>query len=174
MSFTDYEVAWNDKGFPPYDVLHALWYQWVLISEMGPPLLYTDRRGFCRYLWRVWSPTWNFDNTAFEEAATSFDNPDFVEIVLSAYRHGRHEDATADPHYAGLEAQLAMGPAITVPTTLLIGADDGIVQPYPGDERWRAHFTGEANRHLLKGVGHFPHRERPQAVVEAVIEGVSA
>ncbi len=49
-----------------------------------------------------------------------------------------------------LEAQLAIGPAITVPTTLLIGADDGIVQPRPGDERWRAHFTGKATRHPLE------------------------
>lgn len=79
-----------------------------------------------------------------------------------------------DPRYADLEAQLAVGPAITVPTTLLIGADDGIVQPYPGDERWRVHFTGEAKRHLLEGVGHFPHRERPQAVIEEVLESVSA
>ncbi len=174
VSFTDYEIAWNDEGFPPYEVLHALWYQWVLMSEMGPPLLYTDRRGFCRYLWQAWSPTWKFDDTAFAEAANSFDNPDFVEIVLSAYRHGRHEEAVDNPRYTELEAQLAIGPAITVPTTLLIGADDGIVRPYPGDECWRAHFTGKATRHLLEGVGHFAHRERPQAVVEAVIEGVSA
>lgn len=174
VSFTDYEIAWNDEGFPPYEVLHALWYQWVLMSEMGPPLLCTDRRGFCRYLWQVWSPTWHFDEATFEGAAASFDNPDFVDIVLSAYRHGRHEGAVDDPRYADLEAQLAMGPAITVPTTLLIGADDGIVQPYPDDERWRVHFTGEVKRHLLEGVGHFPHRERPQAVVASVLESVSA
>lgn len=174
VSFTDYEVAWNDEGFPPYEALHALWYQWVLMSEMGPPILQADRRGFCRYLWRAWSPTWNFSDEMFEGVATSFDNPDFTEVVLSAYRHGRHEDAASDPRYADLEARLAAGPEITVPTTLLIGADDGIVQPYPGDERWRTHFTGEATRHLLKGTGHFPHRERPQAVVEAVLESVNA
>lgn len=174
VSFTDYEVAWNDEGFPPYEALHALWYQWVLMSEMGPPLLHADRGGFCRYLWRAWSPTWNFSDEMFEGAAASFDNPDFIEVVLSAYRHGRHEDAASDPRYADLEAQLATGPEITVPTTLLIGADDGIVQPYPDDERWRTHFTGKAGRHLLEGVGHFPHRERPQAVIEAVLQNVNA
>jgi len=168
VSFTDYEVAWGE-GFPPYEALHALWYQWVLLSDLGPALLHADRRGFCRYLWRVWSPTWDFDDETFGETAASFDNPDFVEVVLSAYRHGRHPGATHDPRYDGLEARLAAGPEITVPTVLLIGADDGIVQPHPGDERWRAHFTGEARRHLLKGVGHFPHRERPQAVIEAVL-----
>lgn len=173
VSFTDYEVAWNDEGFPPYKTLHALWYQWVLLSEMGSPLLYADRRGFCRYLWRAWSPTWNFTDE-FDEAAPSFDNPDFVEVVLSAYRHGRHEDAASDPRYADREAKLAAGPEITVPTTLLIGADDGIVQPHPGDERWQMHFTGEVDRRLLEGVGHFPHRERPEAVIEAVLKSVNA
>lgn len=174
VSFTDYEVAWNDEGFPPYKALHALWYQWVLMSEMGLPLLHADRRGFCHYLWRMWSPTWDFSEETFEGVARSFDNPDFVEVVLSAYRHGRHEDAASDPRYADLEATLAIGPKITVPTTLLIGADDGIVQPQPGDERWRTHFTGKADRHLLEGVGHFPHRERPQAIVESVLERVNA
>lgn len=174
VSFTDYEIAWNDEGFPPYEALHALWYQWVLMSEMGPPLLYADRRGFCHYLWRVWSPTWNFTDEVFKEVAPSFDSPDFVEVVLSAYRHGRYEDAVDDPRYAELEARLAAGPEITVPATLLIGADDGIVQPYPDDERWRVHFTGEVKRHLLEGVGHFPHRERPQAVIEAVLKNVNA
>ena len=174
VSFTDYEIAWNDEAFPPYPALHALWYQWVLLSDLGPALLKADRRGFCRYLWGAWSPTWNFSDAAFEDAARSFDNPDFARIVLSAYRHGRREDATEDPRYAELEARLAAGPEITVPTALLIGADDGVLRPHPEDERWRSHFTGPATRHLLGGVGHFPHRERPQAVIAAVLAPVLA
>ena len=169
VSFTDYEVAWSNDGFPPFSVLHALWYQWVLLSEMGPPLLYADRRGFCRYLWQVWSPTWDFGEEVFERAATAFDNPDFAEVVLSGYRYGRVE-GVGDPKLETLERQLTAGPAITVPTTLLIGADDGIVQPTAEDRRWKQRFTGEASRHLLEGVGHFPHREAPEEVVKVVLE----
>ena len=169
VSFTEYEVAWQDDGFPPFEVLHALWYQWVLLSEMGPPLLYADRKGFCRYLWQVWSPTWDFSEEMFERASTAFDNPDFVEVVLSSYRHGRVE-GVGDPKLETLERRLAAGPAVTVPTTLLIGADDGIVQPFLEDRRWKQHFTGEASRHLLEGVGHFPHREAPEEVVKVVLE----
>ena len=169
VSFTDYEISWDEEGFPPYEVLHALWYQWVLMSEMGPPLLQYDRRGFCRYLWKAWSPTWDFSDEEFQRTAASFDNPDFVDVVLSGYRHGRHEEAPGDPRYEELEQKLAEGPDITVPTTLLLGSDDGILQPFPGDERWREHFTGEASKRLVEGVGHFPHRERPDAVVEAVL-----
>ena len=170
ISFTDYEVAWDESGFPPFEVLHALWYQWVLLSEIGPPLLYANKKGFCRYLWRVWSPTWDFSEEEFEEAAAAFYNPDFAQVVLSSYRYGRVEDAVDDPSLEALEHQLTVGPPITVPTTLLIGADDGIVQPFSEDKSWKQHFTGKASRRLLRGVGHFPHREAPEEVVKAVLE----
>ena len=169
VSFTDYELAWDESGFLPPEVLHALWYQWVLLSDMGEPLLRSDAEGFCKYLWKVWSPTWAESQEAFETAAPSFQNPDFAEVVLSSYRHGRVEDAVGDPRLDELERKLAEGPDITVPTTLLIGKDDGVVMPWEGDERWKTHFTGEASRHLLEGVGHFPHREDPDAVVGAVM-----
>ena len=169
VSFTDYELAWDESGFPPPEVLHALWYQWVLLSDMGEPLLRSDAEGFCKYLWKVWSPTWAESQEAFETAAPSFQNPDFADVVLSGYRHGRVEGAVGDPRFDELERKLAEGPDITVPTTLLIGKDDGVVMPWEGDERWKTHFTGEASRHLLAGVGHFPHRENPDAVVGAVM-----
>ena len=172
VSFTDYELAWDDTGFPPPKVLHALWYQWVLLSEMGEPFLRSDARGFCKYLWKVWSPTWEGSQEAFASVAASFENPDFVDVVLSGYRYGRDENAVGDSRFGELERKLAEGLDITVPTTLLIGKDDGLIMPSQGDERWRAHFTGEASRHLLAGVGHFPHRENPDAVVEAVVEVV--
>ena len=167
VSFTDYELAWDNAGFPPPEALHALWYQWVLMSELGEPLLRSDARAFCKYLWKVWSPTWTESQAVFESAAGAFDNPDFVDIVLSAYRR---EGATHDPRFAELEGRVAAGPEITVLTTLLIGKDDGVVMPFEGDERWRAKFTGNARRSLLENVGHFPHRENPRAVVNAVMQ----
>jgi hypothetical protein len=38
-------------------------------------------------LWRHWSPTPRFDEPAFERMAVSFDNTDFVDVVIHAYRH---------------------------------------------------------------------------------------
>ena len=170
VSFTDYELAWGNTGFPPPEVLHALWYQWVLSSDMGEPLLRNNARGFCKYLWKMWSPTWGGSQEAFASVAASLENPDFVDVVLSGYRYGRAEGAVGDPRFDGLERTLAKGPDVTIPTTLLIGKNDGVVLPWEGDERWKAHFTGEASRRLLAGVGHFPHRENPDAVVKAVVE----
>lgn len=58
----------------------------------------------------------------------SFDNPDFVDLVLHScrYRTGTVPD---DPDLDALEQRLAAEPRITVPTIVLQGADDGVDRP---------------------------------------------
>jgi pimeloyl-ACP methyl ester carboxylesterase len=104
VSFLGYSISWDAAGGPPsYAQLHALWYQFVLNSSLGEALLRSDRRGFCRYLWEAWSPTWRFPESEFEAAAASFDNPDFAEIVLHTYRYGSAigSQTLCDPHRRG-------------------------------------------------------------------------
>jgi len=116
VSFLGYSVTWDAAGGPPsYAQLHALWYQFVLNSGLGEAILWADRRGFCRYLWETWSPTWRFSEGEFEAAAASFDNPDFAEIVLHAYRYGSPfgapgNEVRGDSVYADWEERLASGP----------------------------------------------------------------
>ena len=57
--------------------------------------------------------------------AASWDNPDFVEVVIHSYRH-RHRAAPGDPALAAIEARLAAQPDIPVPTINLHGAADGV------------------------------------------------
>lgn len=137
--------------------------------DVGFGVLQADRRGVCRYLWETWSPTWRFPEQVFEATAPSFDNPDFVDIVLHAYRHGRHDDAPGDPAYADREAHLAASPPISVPTVVLRGADDGVDLVGPASTPREQQYTGEYARHVIPGAGHFLHRERPGVVVDAVL-----
>ncbi len=37
---------------------HRLWYQYYFHSERGRAGLAADRRGLCKLLWQLWSPTW--------------------------------------------------------------------------------------------------------------------
>ena len=121
-----------------------------------------------RLLWRLWSPNWAFDDETFARAARSFDNPDFVEIVIHSYRH-RHQNAAGDPALAEIEAALARQPAISVPTIALEGAADGVRTPDPADLA-RHRFTGRYRRTILPGIGHFLPHEAPGAVIAAVRE----
>lgn len=173
VSLGSYGLSWDDGGgFAPPQVLHALWYQWVLMLELGPVLLRYDpdfRDAFCAYLWDAWSPTWPARRQAFATIRASLENPDFADVVLSAYRHGRME-TTTDSRYDDLDAALSAGPQVKVPTSVLLGADDGVEQPDTDDPRDARFLPALQQRRLLPGVGHWPHREAPEAVVEILLE----
>ncbi|WP_119066948.1 alpha/beta fold hydrolase [Rubrobacter indicoceani] len=146
------------------------WYQWFLNTGKGSRELKENRRDFCRYLWRLWSPGWSFTAGEFEATARSFENPDFVEIAVHSYRH-RWGNAPSDPSYSALEEKLAGPPEISVPTIVLMGADDGATLPELSEGK-ELFFTGSYRREVLPEVGHFVQRERPDAVLKAVTGAV--
>ncbi len=146
----------------------AYWYQWYFNTERGRRGLEQNRREICRFLWQEWSPTWPFDDATFDRTAPSFDNPDFVEVVIHSYRH-RHGNAPGEPRFDTMERRLAERPPITVPSVALWGGDDG-VDPTRRSERHMSLFPAGTERRIVAGVGHFMPREQPAAVVEAMRE----
>jgi pimeloyl-ACP methyl ester carboxylesterase len=147
---------------------HRLWYQYYFHSERGRAGLAADRRGLTRLLWRLWSPTWSFDDATFARSAAAFDHPDFVEVVIQSYRH-RFGLVAGDPAYAAIEARLAAQPPIGVPTITFDGADDG-VRP-ASDASVHAHrFTGPRSHRIVPGVGHNMPQEVPRVFADAVLE----
>lgn len=162
-----YETGIKPGDKIPVDQIHAYWYQWFFHTERGHEALKSNRREFCRYIWHTWSPTMQFTDTEFERTAASWDNPDWVDVVLHAYcvRWGA---APPDPRYDALEKQLTPQPKISVPTTVLHGALDG-ASLAASSEGKEAYFTGPYQRRVLPGVGHYLPREASDAVVQAVL-----
>jgi pimeloyl-ACP methyl ester carboxylesterase len=144
----------------------ANWYQWYFNTERGRAGLTANRRDICRLLWQDWSPGYRFDDATFEATATSFDNPDFVPVVIHSYRH-RHGHAPGEPRFDTIERRLAERPPITVPSMILHGAEDG-VDPPERTERHVAMFPPGTERRVVAGAGHFFPREQPGAVVDAL------
>ena len=97
------------------------WYQYYFHGERGRAGLAEYRREFCRLLWRLWSPNWQFDETLYAKTAESFENEDFVDVVVHSYRH-RFGLAPGDPAFEDIERHLAVSPAITVPSHRAIPA----------------------------------------------------
>ena len=145
---------------------HRLWYQYYFHSERGRAGLTRNRRDICRLLWTLWSPEWKFDEGTFEKTAVSFDNPDFVDVVIQSYRH-RYGYAPGDPALMSIEAELARQPRITVPTVNLHGQDSGI-SPVSDKDGQARFFTGRYERRLLPGIGHNVPQEAPAAVAAAL------
>ncbi len=147
---------------------HRYWYQWYFHTERGVAGLTANRGPLCRLLWELWSPNYRFTDADYAKTAASFDNPDFVPVVIQSYRH-RYGNAPGDPRYAAIETRLAERPAIGVPTVVLHGEADG-VGPAVGSEGDARHFTGSYRREVIPVAGHFLPREAPDAVVKAVRE----
>ncbi|MBI1733693.1 MAG: alpha/beta hydrolase [Candidatus Rokubacteria bacterium] len=145
----------------------AYWYQWYFNTERGRAGLGTNRRELCRLLWREWSPTWSFDDATFDRTAPSFDNPDFVDVVVHSYRH-RHGNAPGERRFDGVERHLATRPKITVPSAVLHGGVD-TVQPAGPAERELAQFPAGTERRVVSRAGHFLPRENPGAVADALL-----
>ncbi|MBV8585704.1 MAG: alpha/beta hydrolase [Verrucomicrobia bacterium] len=155
-----------DRRFAPARSEYQAWYQWYFHTERGKAGLEQNRYDICRLLWELWSPNWRFDDADFDRTASSFDNPDFAEIVIHSYRH-RYGAAPGDPDLEPIEQRLSGRPRIDVPAIVLHGEGDTIHPP----ERSAGHekfFSSYYERQVIPAAGHLFPREAPEAVVAAV------
>jgi pimeloyl-ACP methyl ester carboxylesterase len=157
---------------PAFDQARAFWYQWLMYLDAGVRAVEADPLAFARIQWDTWSPPGWFDDEEFEATAQSFRNPDWVAITLNAYRSRFLADEPRDSRYERLARRLADVEDIGIPTLMIQGAHDRCDQP-AGSEGLEGYFTGRYRRVLLDGVGHFPHREAPDAVAQHIHNHVS-
>src|SRR5713101_5585562 len=138
---------------------HRLWYQYYFHTERGRAGLTKNRRDICRLLWKTWSPEWRFDEATFGKSAVSFDNPDFVDVVIQSYRH-RYRYAAGDPALEPIERHLAAQPKVSVSTIVLHGAASGVGPPAQSEQHARF-FNGPYQRRVISVVGHCLPAEAP-------------
>jgi pimeloyl-ACP methyl ester carboxylesterase len=144
------------------------WYQYYFHGERGRAGLAEYRRDFCRLLWRLWSPNWQFDEALYAKTAGSFENEDFVDVVIHSYRH-RFGLAPGDPALEEIEKDLAVSPPITVSSIALEGAGDGVT-PTGSNSHFDHLFVNGFQRQVISKVGHNLPQEAPQEFAAAVLE----
>jgi pimeloyl-ACP methyl ester carboxylesterase len=160
-------IAAAAKPLPP-EQEYRYWYQYYFHSERGRAGLAANRRELCRLLWRLWSPNFSFDDATYERTAVSFDNPDFVDVVIQSYRH-RYTYAPGDPALEPVEQALAAQPKITVPTIALHGEASGVGPAGQSAEHARF-FTGQYQRRVIPKAGHYLPAEAPREFAGALLE----
>ena len=143
----------------------VMWYQHLLQTERGRECLERYRDDLCHLLWRQWSPSWNFDEPTFARTARSFANPDFVAVVVHAYRFA-FGLTPGDPRLASLEDRLARRPQIQVPSVTLDGAEDPLK---PGGTAADAVMFAGRHEHRTIAAGHNLPWEAPVAFADAVL-----
>ncbi|MEZ2331153.1 alpha/beta fold hydrolase [Mesorhizobium sp. RCC_202] len=151
---------------PPLEQVKAFWYQWFMATKRGEESVRQNGRAFTRFQWDNWSPPGWFDDELFDRVAKSFENPDWADVTLHSYRV-RWGEADPDPRYAELARKQTEAQNIAVPTFLLHGESDRVV-PAKSSEGKERYFRAGYERQLLPGVGHFPTREAPEQVRQAL------
>ena len=170
VSVSGYLIGSQEAGKAPLPPGAELqwWYQFYFATERGLVGYDKNRRDFSKLIWRQASPKWDFDDATFDRTAASFNNPDYVAIVIHNYRW-RLDLAAGESKYDDLEKRLAAAPAITVPTITLEGDVNGA--PHPEPSAYAKKFSGRyAHRTISGGVGHNLPQEAPQEFAQAVVD----
>jgi pimeloyl-ACP methyl ester carboxylesterase len=169
VSVSGYGVGSQTAAPLPPEAEHVWWYQFYFATDQGKAGYARYRHDFAKLIWRLASPEWNFDDATFDRSAAAFDNPDHVDIVIHNYRW-RQGLVKGEAKYDDLEARLAPGPAITVPTITMEGDANGAPH-FPDDTLYRRKFSGNYEYRVVKGgIGHNLPQEAPVAFAQAVID----
>ena len=138
-----------------------------LTTDRGAEAFRDDPKGFARLQWETWSPPGWFDEVEFEATAKSFENRDWIDITLNAYR-SRWKSEPADDRYVTLRERLASVDLLNTPTLMIQGDADKCDPPSESEDQER-YFKGGYRRLFLAGVGHFPAREAPDQVAQNIV-----
>lgn len=166
VSYAGYDVIDVNRLGRAYqpNLEQAVWYQHLFQHERGRECLALHRRDLCKILWKQWSPTWAFDDATFDRTAASFDNPDFVDVVIHSYRFD-FGNAAGDPALADLETRLAEKPPITVPAITIDGTQDPLK---PGGTADHARMFKARHEHRVVECGHNLPWEAPHDFADAI------
>jgi pimeloyl-ACP methyl ester carboxylesterase len=147
---------------------HRYWYQYYFHGERGRAGLEQNRYALGKLLWKLWSPNWTFDEETYARTAVSFENPDFVDVVIHSYRH-RYGLVPGDPAVEDTERRLEAQPQIAVPTICMDGGGDGVRAP-EGSAGHERHFSGFYERRVVPLAGHNIAQEAPVEFAHAALD----
>lgn len=161
-------------GTMPARLASMFWYMWYFNTDQGVTHLRRDRHDLIRYLWDTWSPHWRYTDEVYARSAPSFDNPDFVDVVIHSYRH-RQLNAPGEERFLEVERHLAERPTVDVPAIVLRPGATGLGGPPSEDPRGdQERFTQLVARRIVTGAGHDLPAHRPDAVSDALLELLAA
>jgi pimeloyl-ACP methyl ester carboxylesterase len=159
----------NEAFFKPKQALLS-WY--MLFFQLRGIADYTVRHNdfaFIRWLWRVWSPNWQIEESVIAEVIDALKQPGVQRSALAYYRE------------ALSPKQLPLTPArraanaypVPVPTLALTGRDDGCIDCDIFQALCReADFPSGLEIRVVEDAGHFLHQEQPDAVNELILDWV--
>jgi hypothetical protein len=124
------------------------------------------RDKIAQLLWDEWSPTYQTPSKTKEAFSDAFQNPDFVSVVVSVYRHSMG-NWPGEQRYAEHEKTLTSRPVIKVPAATVDSSLDPL-KPGGREAGTRGTFVGKYE-HWTLSIGHAFPLEAPQDLVRAML-----
>jgi pimeloyl-ACP methyl ester carboxylesterase len=162
----DSQVPTDWKQAPKPTLEKVMWYQHLFQSARGEECLRSSRNDIAQLLWDEWSPTYQMPTKTKEAFFGAFQNPDFVDVVISVYRHSMGS-WPGEQKYAQHEQTLTSKPAINVPAVTVDGAMDPL-KPGGTEASTRGTFV-DKHEHWTLPIGHAFPMEAPQDFARAVL-----
>jgi pimeloyl-ACP methyl ester carboxylesterase len=142
---------------------HFITFQW-----RGMSIRWMKRNNYAAIgaIFKRWSPNWRFTEADIAPVRKSLSQPGGVEAALGYYwssRGNRGDPAAQNPYRGKIDA----------PTLTILGAADGALtfDPLAPTANF---FTAQYEQVILPDVGHFLHRETPDAFAELVLNFLKA
>jgi pimeloyl-ACP methyl ester carboxylesterase len=144
----------------------VMWYQHLFQSARGEDCLRSSREKIAQLLWEEWSPTYETPKEMKEAFFSAFENPDFVDVVVSVYRHSMG-NWPGEQRYVENEQILTLRPVIKIPAVTVDGSLDPL-KPGGTEASTCDTFAGQ-HEHWTLPIGHAFPLEAPQDFARAVL-----
>ena len=144
----------------------VMWYQHFFQSARGEDCLRLSRNEIAQLLWNEWSPTYQTPMEMKEAFFHAFQNPDFVDVVVSVYRHSMG-NWPGEQRFTAYEQILTSRPAIKVPAVTVDGSLDPL-KPGGTQASIRDTFVRK-HEHWTLPIGHAFPLEAPRDFARAVL-----
>jgi len=120
---------------------------------------------FIEWLWRRWSPSWDFTQEDIEPVKQALSQPEVLKASLNYYRHLYRKGREA--------SQAASLKKVSVPCQVLAGENDGCMDVGLFEILQRKKpFLANYQLHIIDGAGHFMQREQPEKVNRLILEWI--
>jgi pimeloyl-ACP methyl ester carboxylesterase len=138
-----------------FEELRTAWYAIFLAFAPGAAEI-ARQEAWLTSLTHSWSPGLHW--TSWPLVQSLLRRPGVMEAVCAYYR-------------ANLDSSLP-APSVPVPTTIIHGGQDGCISPLAYRDL-ESFFTAGLERHFIPEVGHWPHLEAPEVVVDLIVAALT-
>ena len=144
---------------------HRSFHIWLLAHEgINEPVAANDDMALIEYLWELWSPSGTDYSEHLARVKETLASEGSLKAAVSVYPNFVPTETT------GITS--AMTAPIEIPAMLVYGSDD-VLPPALTEGEEKLH-PGGFRREAIDGAVHWPHRERPDAVNEILLDWLGA